>query len=100
MGYKLMMSWDVKPGHDQQYFEFIVREWVPGISKLGLEPREMWYTAYGGGAQINTSATTEDLPTMRDILESEEWADLHASLLEHVEGYTHKVVRALPHFQV
>ena len=26
MSYKLIMYWDIKPGRDQEYFEFIVRE--------------------------------------------------------------------------
>ncbi|MGV2437041.1 MAG UNVERIFIED_CONTAM: hypothetical protein LVT10_20895 [Anaerolineae bacterium] len=30
---------------DQDYFEFVVREFVPGIGKLGLEPTGL-YTAY------------------------------------------------------
>ena len=98
--YKLMASWDIKPGHDQQYFEFMIREWVPGITQLGLEPREAWYTMYGDCPQMLTSATTETLEAMRDILDSEDWQDLHSRLLEHVYNYGHKVVRALPSFQL
>jgi hypothetical protein len=99
MAYKLMMTWDVKPGYDQQYFEFVVREWVPGITKLGLQPRELWFTAYGDCPQISTSATTEDLETMREILKSEDWSDLQQRLNEYVNNYAEKVVVASPGFQ-
>ena len=39
----MMLTWDIKPGQDQQYFEFVVREWVLGITRMGLQPREAWY---------------------------------------------------------
>ncbi len=95
-----MMSWDIKPGYDQQYFEFQVREWIPGITRLGLQPREAWYTVYGDCPQITTAAVTDDLPTMRSILKSEEWHELHERLLTYVSNYTQKIIRAAPGFQL
>ena len=44
--FKLLLSWDIKPGRDQEYFEFIVREFAPGITRLGLKPTEPWF-AFG-----------------------------------------------------
>jgi len=43
---KLLMQWDIKTDREQDYFEFVVREWVPGITRLGLEPTGAWFTAY------------------------------------------------------
>ena len=43
---KLLMNWDIKPGLDQEYFEFVMREWVPNTTKLGLTPIEAWYSVY------------------------------------------------------
>ena len=90
----------MKPGYDQQYFEFMIREWVPGITQMGLQPRESWYTMYGECPQMLTSTTTNDLESMRAILNSDEWDDLHERLLEYVFNYEQKVVRALPSFQL
>ncbi|MBN1965203.1 MAG: hypothetical protein JW910_11195 [Anaerolineae bacterium] len=100
MEYKLMMSWDIKENVDQQYFEFVVREWVPGITRLGLQPREAWFAVYGEGPQITTSVVSEDLDVMRDILSGEDWAELHERLLDYVENYDQKIVRAAPGFQL
>ena len=47
MAVKLMMKYDIKPGREQEFFEFQVREWVPGLQRLGLEPTDHWYTMYG-----------------------------------------------------
>lgn len=99
---KLLMHWDIKPGRDQDYFEFMVREWTPGINKLGIEPSGAWYTAYSrdDAPQMMTEAIAEDLPTMKTVLESESWQELHTRLLEYVENYTQKVVYVTGGFQI
>ena len=70
---KILMSWDIKPGSESEYFEFIVREFAPGIMKLGVQPTEAWYTVFGDGPQILTGAIAEDLATMKSILASDDW---------------------------
>jgi hypothetical protein len=97
---KLLMSWDIKPGQETAYFEFIAKEWAPGVMKLGLQPTEAWYTVFGDGPQILTGGITEDLEMMRQILESEEWCDLHEKLLAFVNNFQQKVVPATGRFQL
>ena len=70
---KLLMKWDIKPGHEQSYFEFVMQEFAPGLMRLGLQPTEAWYTVYGKGPQFLTGVVTEDLETMRNILGGDEW---------------------------
>jgi hypothetical protein len=103
MSVKLLMHWNIKPGRDQDYFEFVVREWGPGISKLGIELSGLWYTAYSADTsrpQIMAEAIAEDLSTMHRILDSAEWKSLHAKLLDNVSGYAQKVVRVTGDFQL
>ena len=100
MEYKLMMSWDIKLGLDQQYFEFVVKEWAPGITRLGMQPRESWYTVYGDSPQITTAIVTDDLAKMRAILEGDDWSRLQDKLLEYVHNYQQKVVRSSAGFQL
>ncbi len=103
MNVKLLMNWDIKAGRDQEYFEFVVREWGPGISRLGIELSGLWFTAYShdsGKPQIMAEAIAEDLNTMRRILVSEEWKELHTRLLQNVDNYTQKVVKTSGEFQL
>lgn len=100
MQVKLLMTWDIKPGQDQEYFEFLVREWVPSITRLGMEPTESWFTTYGDCPQIMMGGLTKNLEAMKRILASDEWQNLHSRLLEYVKDYNHKIVRATGGFQL
>jgi hypothetical protein len=97
---KLLMSWDLKPGSESDYFEFSVREFIPGIMKLGIQPTEAWYTIFGDGPQILTGGITEDLAAMQSILASEDWQKLRDKLFEYVTNFNFKIVRATGKFQL
>ncbi|GIK43287.1 MAG: hypothetical protein BroJett011_71200 [Chloroflexota bacterium] len=97
---KILMSWDIKPGSESEYFEFIVREFAPGIMKLGVQPTEAWYTVFGDGPQILTGCVAEDLPTMQSVLSSHDWQKLQTKLFEYVTNFNFKIVRATSRFQL
>ena len=91
---KLIMSWDINPGKESEYFEFVVREFAPGIMRLGVQPTEAWYTVYGDRPQILTSALVADAPTAKRILSSRDWKDLHEKLMSYVHNFEQKLVPA------
>lgn len=97
---KLLMSWDIKPGRDAEYFEFVVREFVPGITRLGLQPTEAWLTVYGDCPQILTGGIAENLDAMKRILTSDDWDRLHERLLDLVTNYRQRVVKATGNLQI
>jgi hypothetical protein len=97
---KLLMSWDIKTGREQAYFEFIVREFAPGLMRLGLQPTEAWYTVFGDGPQILTGGVTTDMESMQRILSSDDWGALRDKLLGYVTNFAYKVVPANGSFQL
>jgi len=97
---KLLMSWDIRPGQEQTYFEFAMQTFAPALMKMGWQPTEAWYTLYGDGPQILTAGTTENVEKMRDILDSPQWAKLKDQLLEYVTNFEYKVVPATGRFQM
>jgi hypothetical protein len=97
---KLLMSWDIRPGRESEYFEFVVREFAPGIMRLGIRPTEAWYTVYGNGPQILTGGVAEDVQTMRQILITDEWKELHDKLMGFVTNFRQKIVAATGRFQL
>jgi hypothetical protein len=97
---KLLMSWDIRPGRESEYFEFVVREYAPSMMRLGIQPTEAWYTIYGDGPQMLTGAVTEDMESMKKILESDDWAELVDQLMTYVTNFRQKIVKATGRFQL
>ena len=100
MTVKLLMSWDIRPGQEQTYFEFAMQTFAPALMKMGWQPTEAWYTLYGEGPQILTGGITESVDEMRVILDSAEWEELKGKLLEFVTNFEYKVVPASGRFQM
>ena len=100
MAVKILMTWDILPGREQEYFEFVVREFIPGMQRLGLEPSDAWFTLYGEQPQIMASAQMPTLGSLNQILESNEWSDLTRLLMDYVENFNYKIVPARSGFQI
>lgn len=97
---KLLMSWDIKPGVEQEYFDFVVKELVPGLTDLGIRPTDAWYTVYGNRPQILTAGVAETVDDVRAALASDHWQTLEAKLEQFVENLEKKVIRAGGGFQL
>jgi len=97
---KLLMTWDILPGREQEYFEFIVRDWIPGLQRLGMEPSDAWFTMYGSRPQIMTSVQAPNLGSLQDTLALADWKEITQRLLEYVENFDYKVVQARSGFQM
>ncbi len=100
MTVKLLMTWDIVPGREQEYFEFVVREFVPGMQRLGITPTEAWYTTYGKRPQILTGGVADTMQVMREALTTEDWDELRTKLMEFVTNFNYKVVGATGGFQM
>ncbi len=97
---KLLMGWDIRPGQEEAYFEFLVNEFAPRLAELGIKLTEAWYTAYGNGPQILAGGVAKDMETMKRILESEEWEELKKELLLYVTNFRQKLVSDDSYFQL
>ena len=99
MSVKVLMTWDIAPERDQEYFEFIIGEFIPGVQRLGLQPAEAWATIYGAYPQIQVGLIAADEQQARRILSSGDWVVLQERLFGFVKNYSHKVVPARTGFQ-
>lgn len=96
---KLIMTWDIAPNREQEYFEFLVRDFIPGIQTLGFNIQEAWATAFGDRPQVQVGAVMTDSHLLQDILVSTEWIALQQQLLDLVIHYEQKIVEAKTRFQ-
>ena len=90
---KLIMQWDIRLGREQEFSEFVVREFAPRLMQLGVEPSEVLYTMYGDGPQMLTIGAVESKEKLLEILRSDSWRKLHDKLLDYVTNYEQKIVR-------
>jgi len=97
---KLLMSWNIRTGREAEYFEFVVKEFAPGLMRLGLQPTEAWYTVYGDCPQILTGSVAEDIQAIQHVLSSDEWHELMDKLGVYVTDYRQKIVQATGGFQL
>ncbi len=93
------MTWDIAADHEQEYFEFVIGEWVPGVQRLGLQPTDAWATVYGAYPQIQVNMLADNESAARRILGSNDWTALENRLLAFVRNFSCKVVPAHNGFQ-
>lgn len=94
------MRWDVQPETESEYFEFLVHELIPAMSKLGLSDIQVWYTAYGECEQKMTEGTAESSEIMTRALQSDDWGYLVEKLQSYVQNFSQKVIPATRGFQI
>jgi hypothetical protein len=97
---KLLMTWDIIPGREQEYFEFVVRDFLPGMQQVGLDPNDAWLTLYGNQPKIMIAAQMHSLGSIQDVLHGEAWNSLVTRLMDFVENYQHKIVPLRGGFQL
>ena len=100
MSVKILMTWDILPGKEQEYFEFVVRDFVPGMQECGLEPSDAWYTFYGNHPQIMAGGVMDSMDDMDRMIRSDDWQDLTQQLMEYVQDFDYKIVPARGGFQL
>lgn len=96
---KLLLTWDIAPEHEQDYFEFVLSEFVPGIQRLGLQASDAWATIYGEYPQIQVSMLASSLDNAQAAINSDAWRELHDKLFSFVQNYSIKIVPARGGFQ-
>jgi hypothetical protein len=100
MAYKVIMTWDITPEHEQEYFEFVVREFIPGLQRMGLELTDAWATIYGTQPQIMVGAALPSLAELQKIIKGNDWVSLNNQLQVFVHNYQQKIVQSQGGYQL
>jgi hypothetical protein len=97
---KLILRWDIQPGSESEYFEFMVSEFIPALKRLGISEPGVWYTAYGSAEQILVTGITETEDHMDYVLRSNDWDRLKDRLEALVSNFSQKITPATGGFQL
>jgi hypothetical protein len=96
---KLLMTWDILPGKEQEYFEYHIREFIPALENIGLSLNEAWITVYGKGPKLAAEAVLENLDKAMNLINSSGWDDLSMQLEDFAENFEYKVIPAKKSWQ-
>ncbi|MBC8336423.1 MAG: hypothetical protein ISR59_00820 [Anaerolineales bacterium] len=99
MAVKILMTWDISQDNEQEYFEFVISEMIPGIQRLGFQPLDAWATLYGDYPQIQVGMIATDADTAQQMLDSDEWGILREKLFGFIDNFSYKIIPARSGFQ-
>ena len=99
-GLKLLMEYDVNQETLQEYYQFVMGQYVPALQSMGLQMSEAWHTAYGSAPNRLIGFVCNDPQTMNRLLDSDLWVDLNAELEKVVSDLRYKVVPYRGGFQL
>ena len=97
---KVIMTWDIQEGKEQDYIEFAVGELSPTLGALGLQINDVWYTVVGNGPEMVVSGLMAKRSDALGLLQSRDWSQLQKRLAEYVENINVKVVDPRGPFQM
>ena len=96
---KVLLSYDMREGHEEDCQRYVVQTLAPGLAQMGLRITDAWYTLWGEAPQILGGGVLEDKDDAARILSSNEWQELIAGLEPFVENFKVRVVDANGRFQ-
>lgn len=99
MPVKLIMTWNILPNHEQEYFDFLVREFVPSLNRLGFELSDAWATIYGNQPQVLISAILPNELEAEERMAKPEWLDLLDKLQRFIQDFELKLAPVKSGFQ-
>ncbi|MGJ3237311.1 MAG: hypothetical protein ACFE0Q_01255 [Anaerolineae bacterium] len=100
--YALIITYDIKPGVYEHYFRWVSNELFPSLQSRKLYVQHLWHVV--GGAEPKPERQiefiTEELTTIRRLLDSTEWQTLEARLQQYTENLSYRVVKYTTSFKI
>ncbi len=99
-GLKLLLEYDVNQDTLQEYYQFVMGQYVPTLQSMGLQMSEAWHTAYGDAPNRLLGFVCGDQQTMDNLLISDAWVDLNDQLEKYVTDFHYKIILYRGGFQI
>jgi hypothetical protein len=99
MNFKLLLAYDIRSQRTEDYYQFIMGEFLPRVQALGLIMTEGWQTLYGDYPSRLLGFAARDDKTLQHVIQSDEWDSIETKLGEFVANYERRLVKAKPGFQ-
>lgn len=84
--------WDVAPGQQQAYSDFVMTHYNPTLAKLGIRLVGGYYVAIGAGPRIIAVGVTDGLRELDAALAGAEYQSITSRLQAFVTNYQSKIL--------
>ena len=84
--------WDVAPGQQQAYSDFVITHYNPTLEKIGIRLVGGYYVAIGAGPRIIAVGVTEGLRELDGALERDEYQNITSRLMAFVTNYQSRIL--------
>ncbi|MFC1891337.1 hypothetical protein ACFLZT_02990 [Thermodesulfobacteriota bacterium] len=92
MPVKFDQYWTIIAERDQEYRNFILKDFIPGINRLGIHTVAGWAILVGSYAEILFEGVANDLDLIEKALTDPKYKELKDKLLNYVKDYKTKVL--------
>ncbi|MFN2203970.1 MAG: hypothetical protein ACK2UO_22430 [Caldilineaceae bacterium] len=92
---KVVISYDMQEGREQDCQEYLVNKLAPGLARLGFQVSDVWYTVWGQSPQITSGGEVEDLAKARGIFLSSDWERLAEGMEELTSNFQVRLTRSI-----
>ena len=91
---KVVISYDMQEGKEQDCQEYLVNNLAPGLAKMGFQMSDVWYTVWGKPPQITSGGEIDDVDQARGIFLSSDWERLAEGMEEITSNFQVRLVRS------
>lgn len=92
MPVKFDQYWTIVAEREKEYRKFIIKEFIPGINRLGIHTVAGWTVLIGSYAEILFEGVANDLNLIEKALIDKKYRDLKDNLLNYVKDYKTKIL--------
>lgn len=100
INYKLLLTYNIKEFRLEEYYRFILQEFLPRARSIGLLMSDVWQTAYGNyPSRLVVFIAPHSDDSLKKALETDTWDSIETKLGEFVTDYERRIIRHKPGFQ-
>lgn len=100
LGVKLLLSYEVEGDKLQDYYQFVMGQYVPKMQSYGLQMSEAWHTAYGDAPNRLIGFICNDERVLESVLANPDFDDMNKQLQQFVSEFSYKVIPYRGGFQI
>ena len=92
MPVKFNQYWTIISERREEYGNFVIKEFIPGINSLGIHVVAGWSVLVGGYSEMFVESMSNDLELIEKALKNPKFKELRENLFHYVKAYKTKIL--------